>query len=62
LNETAAVIIGVAQLNMPALIEHTDAIACTKQRAVLYHEFHPRPFSEWRKYEPSFREHWAEDL
>lgn len=62
MNQTVAGIIGVAQLNMPELIEHIDAIAPTNQRAVLYHEFHPRPFSEWRNHEPSFRERWAEDI
>lgn len=35
---------------MPALIEHIDAIARRKGRAVLYLEFHPQPFSEWRAY------------
>src|SRR4051812_30447612 len=33
---------------MPAQIKHIDAIARKKQRAVLYLEFHPRPFKEWR--------------
>ncbi|WP_157201856.1 hypothetical protein [Massilia sp. Root335] len=47
---------------MPALIEHIDAIARTKQLGLLYHEFDPQPFSEWRKHEPGFRERWAEDL
>ncbi|MGJ7918840.1 hypothetical protein ACI48D_25655 [Massilia sp. LXY-6] len=36
---------------MPGLIEHIDAIARKKKRAVLYLEFHPRPFKEWRNYE-----------
>ena len=35
---------------MPGLIEHIDAIARKKQRAVLYLEFHPKPYSEWRHY------------
>lgn len=35
---------------MPALIEHIDAIARREQRAVLYLEFHPRPYAEWRHY------------
>lgn len=35
---------------MPAQIEHIDAIARKKGRAVLYLEFHPRPFEEWRNY------------
>jgi hypothetical protein len=35
---------------MPGLIEHIDAIARRKQRAVLYLEFHPKPYSEWRNY------------
>lgn len=35
---------------MPGLIEHIDAIARSKQRAVLYLEFHPQPFREWRNY------------
>ena len=35
---------------MPGLIEHIDAIARRKQRAVLYLEFHPQPYAEWRKY------------
>lgn len=35
---------------MPGLIEHIDAIARSKQRAVLYLEFHPRPYAEWRDY------------
>jgi hypothetical protein len=33
---------------MPELIEHIDAIARKKQRAVLYLEFHPR--DAWRRY------------
>lgn len=33
---------------MPQLIEHIDAIARRKERAVLYLEFHPR--EEWRRY------------
>src|SRR5437763_15686800 len=36
---------------MPGLIEHIDAIARTKGRAVLYLEFHPQPFREWRDYQ-----------
>lgn len=32
------------------MIEHIDAIARKKARAVLYLEFHPQPFSEWRSY------------
>lgn len=36
---------------MPALIEHIDAIARRKERAVLYLEFHPQPFREWRDYQ-----------
>lgn len=36
---------------MPAQIEYIDAIARKKQRAVLYLEFHPRPFKEWRNYD-----------
>jgi len=35
---------------MPGLIEHIDAIARKKQRAVLYLEFHPEPYREWRNY------------
>lgn len=35
---------------MPELIEHIDAIARKKQRAVLYLEFHPKPYREWRNY------------
>jgi hypothetical protein len=35
---------------MPAQIEYIDAIARKKGRAVLYLEFHPRPFKEWRNY------------
>lgn len=35
---------------MPGLIEHIDAIARRKQRAVLYLEFHPQPYVEWRDY------------
>jgi hypothetical protein len=35
---------------MPGLIEHIDAIARRKQRAVLYVEFHPKPYREWRNY------------
>ena len=35
---------------MPALIEHIDAIARKKGRAVLYLEFHPQSFREWRAY------------
>jgi hypothetical protein len=35
---------------MPGLIEHIDAIARQKQRAVLYLEFHPKPYSERRDY------------
>lgn len=37
-------------LHMPALIEHIDAIARKKGRAVLYLEFHPQPYREWRAY------------
>jgi hypothetical protein len=36
---------------MPAQIEHIDAIARRKERAVLYLEFHPRPFEQWRRYQ-----------
>ena len=36
---------------MPQLIEHIDAIARQKQRAVLYLEFHPEPFEEWQDYD-----------
>lgn len=36
---------------MPGLIEHIDAIARKKGRTVLYLEFHPQPFSEWRNYQ-----------
>jgi hypothetical protein len=36
---------------MPAQIEHIDAIARREGRAVLYLEFHPRPFREWRNYD-----------
>lgn len=35
---------------MPVQIEHIDAIARSKGRAVLFLEFHPRPFKEWRDY------------
>ena len=35
---------------MPALIEYIDAIARKKERAALYVEFHPQPYSEWRHY------------
>jgi len=35
---------------MPVLIEHIDAIARRKQRTVLFLEFHPQPFREWRNY------------
>lgn len=35
---------------MPGLIEHIDAIARKKGRAVLYLEFHPQAHSEWRHY------------
>lgn len=35
---------------MPSLIEHIDAIARRKQRTVLYLEFHPQPYAEWRDY------------
>ena len=35
---------------MPGLIEHIDAIARRKQCAVLYLEFHPKPYGEWRNY------------
>lgn len=35
---------------MPRLIEHIDAIARKKGRAVLYLEFHPQPFGEWKNY------------
>lgn len=35
---------------MPALIEHIDAIARRKQRAVLYLEFHPQSYAQWRHY------------
>jgi len=36
---------------MPRHIEHIDAIARQKRRAVLYLEFHPQPFKEWRNYD-----------
>ena len=36
---------------MPGIIEHIDAIARKKGRAVLYLEFHPQPFREWRDYQ-----------
>lgn len=36
---------------MPALLEHIDAIARQKGRDVLFLEFHPKPFSEWRHYD-----------
>jgi hypothetical protein len=35
---------------MPQHIEHIDAIARKKGRAVLYLEFHPTAFKEWRNY------------
>jgi hypothetical protein len=35
---------------MPGLIDHIDALARRKGRAVLYLEFHPQAFSEWRRY------------
>ena len=35
---------------MPGLIEHIDAIARRKGRAMLYLEFHPQTFGEWRRY------------
>ena len=35
---------------MPRHIEYIDAIARRKGRAVLYLEFHPKPFKEWRNY------------
>lgn len=35
---------------MPGQIEHIDAIARKQGRAVLYLEFHPQPYSEWREY------------
>lgn len=35
---------------MPQHIEHIDAIARKKGRAVLYLEFHPQPFRAWRTY------------
>lgn len=35
---------------MPRHIEHIDAIARKKGRAVLYLEFHPKPFKAWRDY------------
>jgi hypothetical protein len=35
---------------MLGLIEHIDAIARRKGRAMLYLEFHPQTFSEWRRY------------
>lgn len=35
---------------MPRLIEHIDAIARKKGRTVLYLEFHPQPFGEWKNY------------
>jgi len=35
---------------MPGLIEHIDAIARKEGRAMLYIEFHPQAFSEWRRY------------
>jgi hypothetical protein len=36
---------------MPRYIEHIDAIARKTGRGVLYLEFHPRPFKEWRNYQ-----------
>lgn len=36
---------------MPRHIEHIDAIARRKGRAVLYLEFHPKPFKQWRDYD-----------
>ncbi len=36
---------------MPQLIEHIDAIARQKQRAVLYLEFHPESFEAWQNYD-----------
>jgi len=35
---------------MPGLIDHIDALARREGRAVLYLEFHPQAFSEWRRY------------
>lgn len=35
---------------MPRHIEHIDAIARRKGRAVLYLEFHPQPYKKWRDY------------
>ncbi|WP_312548726.1 hypothetical protein [Massilia sp.] len=35
---------------MPGLIKHIDAIARKKGRDVLYLEFHPQSYSEWRRY------------
>lgn len=35
---------------MPGLIEHIDSIARKNQRAALYLEFHPQPYTEWRRY------------
>jgi hypothetical protein len=35
---------------MPGLIEHVDAIARRAGRDVLYLEFHPQPYREWRAY------------
>lgn len=37
-------------VDMPGQIEHIDAIARRKGRAVLYLEFHPLPYREWRGY------------
>lgn len=36
---------------MPTQIEHIDAIARQKGRAVLYVEFHPQTFQAWRDYQ-----------
>lgn len=36
---------------MPRHIEYIDAIARKKGRDVLYLEFHPKPFKEWRNYQ-----------
>ena len=35
---------------MPALIQHIDAIARREGRDVLYLEFHPQPYPDWRAY------------
>jgi hypothetical protein len=50
LNQTAATFDGAAPVDMPALIEHIDAIARRKKRAVLYLEFHPQPSGDRKNY------------